>query len=139
MRQAVFVLMLFIGIGYSYAEGMQEAVNESMKTQEPYATTMRMAEGTELGQKLFIEVISKMEKNGETNYDIEYIVNKYVDYIVPFVYLQSYDSIYDWMDFIRGNNILIFSYAFDTFLKLMDMYISSKEDFEDEDEEDDAW
>jgi len=136
MKQIIFFFMFFVGISYSYAEGMQEAISESMKTQEPYATTMRMVEGTEIGQRLFIEVISQMEKNGETNYDIEYIVNKYVDYIVPFVYLQSYDSIYDWMDFIRGNNILIFSYAFDTFLKLMDMYISSKEDFESEDVDD---
>ena len=132
---AGFVFVLAANILYS--EGLSEGINEAAKTSNPHMFSM--IDGAKLGQELFIEVITRMEKNGETNYDIEYIVNNYVDYVASHTYLKQYNTTYDWMSFVRDNNILSFHYAFDTFFNLMENYLYRKKSlhYYDEDDEDD--
>jgi hypothetical protein len=127
MKRFIIGFIFLMAVIFLHSEGLQEVVeatNESARTSDLFY----MKNGIEMGQKLFINVITEMEKNGETNYDIEYIVNNYVDYIASHTFLKSYETTYDWMRFITTTNILSFHYAFDTFFNLLELYLWKKEE-----------
>jgi len=129
MKRFISILVLLMAGHFLYAEGLQEAVKESQEAAAETSNLFYMKEGINMGQELFINVIAEMERNGETNYDMEYIVNNYVDYVASHTFLKSYTTTFDWMRFIgNNNNILIFHYAFDTFLDLLEMYLWKKEE-----------
>jgi len=129
MKRAIITIIFLAAVNFLYAEGLQEAVQEAQKEASETSNLFYMKEGIDMGHELFINVIAEMEKNGETNYDMEYIVNKYVDYVASHTYLKSKTTTYDWMTFIGKNNtILIFHYAFDTFFDLMELYLWKKEE-----------
>ena len=144
MKRFVVGCIFLMAVNFLYAEGLQEAVEEASNEAAKTSDLFYMKDGVEMGQRLFINVIIEMEKKGDTNYDMKHIVNNYVDYVASHTFLKSYDSTYDWMRFITNNNILSFHYAFDTFFKLLELYIWKKEAmfldetmFLDEDYEDD--
>ena len=130
MKRFIIGFIYLMAVNFLYAEGLQEAVqeavNESARTSEPFSFYMR--DGIEMGQRLFINVITEMERNGDTNYDMEYIINNYVDYVASHTFLKQYETTYDWMRFITNNNILSFHYAFNTFFNLLELYIWKKEE-----------
>ncbi|MDR2717888.1 MAG: hypothetical protein LBB89_07490 [Treponema sp.] len=125
MKRFIIGFIFIMMTNVLYSEGSQEVLNEAVRESQ-HPDSFSMTEGIKMGQSLFINVITEMEKNGDTNYDIEYITNNYVDYIASHTYLKQYQTTYDWARFITENNILTFHYAFDTFFKLLDMYLWKK-------------
>jgi hypothetical protein len=122
MRKFIIGLFSFVVLVNIYAEGVSESIDEATKNTSVY----KILEGTKIGQELFINIIIEMERNNDTNYDIEHIINNYFE-LHYIDYIEEYKT-HEWIKFIARDEILEYHYAFKTFLELMDFYIWKKQD-----------